>query len=401
MLLVAAPVLAVACAVLVDRVTERQQEDFEAQALAEARSVLVAVPDDLGTDDAEALGRAVRRPGDLEVLVVDADGGVSRSDQRLDIDTVPQDLRQEGRDLGGDRVTIDGSTYFVAGGSTGARPTSVFLFFSEQDLQSERTRTMVAAIGGAAALLVVTAGAGWAHSSIRLRDVASRRVRERAFTAHLAHELRTPVGAMVTAASLVDRLELRHSSEELRRPVEVMQVQARRLRRIVEDLLELSRLETGQVELDPEPVDVAQVVRETVEAYGWEGVLLELEDDALVITDRQSLARLLLNLIGNAEVHARGTARVTVRSDRSGAVVEIADDGDGLDPAMAAVLTGSAHSSGAGPAGRRGLGLTIARAHAALLGADVDVRADREGTCIVVGLPPVAPTPGGGRPVGA
>jgi two-component system sensor histidine kinase MtrB len=206
--------------------------------------------------------------------------------------------------------------------------------------------------------------------------------------AHLAHELRTPVGVLVTAASLVDTSRLAELPEQLRRPLETMLVQARRLRNIVEDLLELSRLEAGHLEPQLEAVDLEQVVTEIVSGYGWHDVRVETSGTTLVEADRQSLTRLALNLVANARDHAVSLVEVTVRGTPDDVVLEVADDGPGLEPEQARVLTDPdrPRTSRARPDGH-GLGLLIARAHADLLGAGIDVDAGRgRGTRVRVHL---------------
>lgn len=378
-LLTTVVVLAPLTILLILLVTQHQREDFESRSLTETRSILAAVPEDIEGRAADRLGRALRRPAELEVVLVDGRGVVSSSSPVVGLADVPLDLRSGGPAAGAVRTSIAGEPFLVTGGSGAAGSTDVFLFFSERPLEQDRNRSVLLITLLSAAVLLTTATGGWVQTHRRTRALAARREEERAYTAHLAHELRTPVGALVTAASLVDEPTLRRAPVEVRRPVEVMQEQSRRLRRIVEDQLELSRLAAGQVEIRTEPVDVAQVVRETVATHGGADVELDLAEGAIAAVDRQSLARLLLNLITNAVQHARARVRVVVQSSATLVTVEVVDDGPGMDPDLAALLVDPADSHDREAEVAReapGLGLLIARAHATLLHASITVDGD-------------------------
>lgn len=391
-----AVVLVPVALLVIHAVTEQQQDDFRSRSLAETRSILAAIPDAIDREDAERLGRALRRPQELEVVLVDEGGGVNSSSPVIGLADVPGEVRTGAASPGGARTRVAGEPFLVtggpadAGGRADAGGTAVFLFFSERPLDQGRARTTLIVTGLGAAVLTAAASGGWLHTHRRARALSARRAAERAYTAHLAHELRTPVGALVTAASLVDGPELHQAPDRLRQPVEVMQDQARRLRKVVEDQLELSRLEAGQVEIRSEPVDVAQVVREVLTTRAGSEAEVELDlGTAVAWADRQSLSRLLINLINNATRHARDRVRVVVRDDGRSVTVAIVDDGPGLRPDLADVLVGSSASAARGGRGRDapGLGLLIARAHASLLDARVAVEAgEGEGTTIRIRL---------------
>lgn len=382
----AAPLLCLAALLVTQAMTRHQQDTFEARALEETRSIIATLQEVEGWDAAE-LGRLLRRPQRLEVVLVDDDGTVTRSSGSVGLGDVPDQVRTGRTVPDSARTSVDGEPFLVAGGTAGSSPTAVFLFFSERPLVDGQTRLMLVTTATAAALALAAACGGWAHSHRRVRDLAQRTARERAYTAHVAHELRTPVGALVTAASLIDQPQLRRAPDVVREPVEMMQDQSRRLRRIVEDLLELSRLESGQVELTWEDVDVAQVVEETIASYGWHDVRYCTSGQTLAHIDRRSLARLALNLVGNAVRHAR-RVQVTISGGPDDVVVEVADDGPGLRDEHVELLTGRTPMGARSLAKERhGLGLLIIRAHAELLDARIDVTTHPgRGTTIRLGL---------------
>lgn len=392
-LLVAAPVLALLAAVVVALVADRQRGAFEDMAYAEARSVLVTAPEGPGVTDARSLAEALRRPGDLEVVVVSR-AEVEGSDERLGLGEVPDELQQAV--VGADRVQgpvaatrteVDGETFLVAGGVVREPgtddPAQAYLFFSEQPVRDGAWRSGILVGAVAVALLAALTAAGWVLTQRRLTTVALARERELAFGAHLAHEIRTPVGAMLTASTLVDDDALAAAPEDVRGPMRLMRDQAGRLGRVVEDLLEVSRLQTGQVQPRLEAVDLRELLERVRRDYDWDGLRLAVHGEPVVTADPQGLARIVVNLVANAVRHAGGEVVVSARWVGEEVLVEVSDSGPGLPPAVLADL---ARDPADPPAGR-GLGLRVARAHAGLLGTRLEVSTGAGGTTFGVRLP--------------
>ncbi|MFF4057096.1 ATP-binding protein [Streptomyces sp. NPDC001668] len=175
---------------------------------------------------------------------------------------------------------------------------------------------------------------------------------EQRFTADVAHELRTPLTGLHAAAELLPP----------GRPTELVRDRVGALRTLTEDLLEISRLDTGRetVELDTECL--AAVAERVVRASGTDTELVVVRDLA-VETDRRRLERVLGNLVANAHRHGRGPVSVTV----DGAVVTVRDHGDGFPEYL--VAHGPQRFRTEGGARGHGLGLTIAVGQAEVLGA--------------------------------
>ncbi|WP_158509187.1 sensor histidine kinase [Aeromicrobium erythreum] len=192
--------------------------------------------------------------------------------------------------------------------------------------------------------------------------VAERIERERRFSADVAHELRTPVTGLVTASHLLPDDDV---SAMVKR-------QSRALSRLVEDLLEVSRLDSGAERAQVEDVDVAALCATLVR---------EREVDAEVIgaahvrTDPRRLRRVVANLVDNAQVHGCGPVLLEV----SVSGIAVVDHGDGFVGDLLSTATDRFVTSGRGT----GLGLSIAIGQAEVLGAQ-----------LVVGNDPVT---GGGR----
>ncbi|WP_405822239.1 ATP-binding protein [Streptomyces sp. NBC_01390] len=177
--------------------------------------------------------------------------------------------------------------------------------------------------------------------------------RQRRFVADASHELRSPI------ASLRTQLEVGSAHPELL-DVEGAVEDTVRLQRLAADLLLLARLDAGERPADAR-FDLAELVRE--QAEGRAGLTVGVER-VEVAGSRGQLGRLVANLLDNAQRHARSAVTVSVRREGARAVVEVADDGDGVPEADRErvferfVRLDAARSRDDGGAG---LGLAIAR----------------------------------------
>lgn len=232
----------------------------------------------------------------------------------------------------------------------------------------------------------------------KIGALAAARDRERRLSADVAHELRTPVAAVLNAAShLADRRD--ELPADLGDAATIVGTAARRLDRLTAELLELHGLEARTNELLVEPVDVGAAVAATVRAHGWGEVVEVVGAQGIVIdTDRRRLERILVNLIVNALDHGGGAARVRVAGHGSGAGITVADDGPGIGPADLPHIfdrhfKGDSHRSAQSrSSGGSGLGLSIAHESAQLLGGGIEVTSELgQGACFVVSLPPAPP----------
>ncbi|MEV1146463.1 HAMP domain-containing sensor histidine kinase [Micromonospora sp. NPDC049799] len=222
--------------------------------------------------------------------------------------------------------------------------------------------------------------------------------RERRFTADVAHELRTPVTALVAAASLL-RDHLDQLPTDARRPAELLVTDVVRLRRLVEDLMEISRLDAGREVVTVVPVDVTALLRGLARQRGWVDRVTVTGPSTTLPTDPRRLERILANLVANAVEHGGGEARATVTTTGPSVVVEVGDEGPGIPADHLPRIFDRFHKVDAARSGRgSGLGLAIAWENARLLGARLDVRsAPGAGTCFTLELPTAGGEPGGAR----
>ncbi|MEU0204490.1 MULTISPECIES: HAMP domain-containing sensor histidine kinase [unclassified Streptomyces] len=183
---------------------------------------------------------------------------------------------------------------------------------------------------------------------------------ERRVTADIAHELRTPVAGMSTAVGL---LPAGPTSDLVRRSV-------RNLRGLVEDVLEVARMDAQVATLETEQRQVSAMARRAVAE--WEDVVVRVARDTVVTTDPRRVERVLANLASNARRHGAPPVEVEV----NGPVVRIRDHGPGFPPDLLAVLHtyGPQRFRTTAPGTGTGLGLTIAVGQARLLGAGLTFR---------------------------
>ncbi|MDX3529536.1 HAMP domain-containing sensor histidine kinase [Streptomyces sp. ID05-39B] len=217
---------------------------------------------------------------------------------------------------------------------------------------------------------------------------------EQRFTADVAHELRTPLTGLHAAAELLPP----------GRPTELVRDRVAALRTLTEDLLEISRLDTGgeRLELDTESLEAVarRVVRAAAGSPGGTpgagtGTEVRVVRESLVETDRRRLERVLGNLVANARLHGRAPVVLTV----NGPVVTVRDHGDGYPEYLTA--HGPQRFRTEGGAKGHGLGLTIAAGQAEVLGARLTFANAPDGGAVATLTLPHTPPAGAGPREGA
>jgi signal transduction histidine kinase len=219
-------------------------------------------------------------------------------------------------------------------------------------------------------------------------------LRER-FLSIAAHELRTPLTSLSLQLGLLQRrIEQGAGRETLHANAEALARQAQRLSQLVGELLDVSRIQRGRLDLHLEQVRLDQLVHEVCERCtalldaGQNRLTLELEPEVLGEVDPSRMDQVLVNLLGNAARHARGSA-ITVRlwSTARETMVEVRDSGPGIPEAVRSRLFEPfARAPGATPG--LGLGLYISREIVEAHGGRIDMMTARgEGTAFTVHLP--------------
>jgi signal transduction histidine kinase len=209
------------------------------------------------------------------------------------------------------------------------------------------------------------------HMALRAseaEDRAGRMDRMRSLTQDLmgvvSHELRTPLTAIIGSLQTMQRTPVDSHSPEGKRLVAAALSRAERLRELVEDLLITARPD-APVRSRLRSVDVAAAIRGAVAAVPGAEVVATAEVDpavGAVLLDGAHLERVLVNLLDNAIRHSEGTpVEITATRDDAELIIDVADHGPGLPPAVARrVLDRGSDDSALRPAAS-GLGLTITR----------------------------------------
>jgi signal transduction histidine kinase len=420
-------------------------DSVDAGALQARRNLVVAPAYLRQSRGRGALVAAYQRTGTLAVGI--DRGRPFSSSLSVDVREVPRSLREIVRrgDLGYQRETVAGTHYLIVGGPAG-KDAELYYFFSEESLRHELAVLRNILLAGVGILVLVAGLVGallarrtlrpvgraseaarslaeglletrlpvegrdefgaWAESfnemaaalEAKIGDLSRAQARERRFTADVAHELRTPITALVAEASLL-REHLDGMPADARRPVELLLSDVVRLRRLVEDLMEISRLDARRVSLFRRPVDLAALLHTIVGARGWTGQVEVAGEPVTLHTDPRRLERVLANLLANAVTHGGSGVTAAVRRSGAGVTVTVTDRGPGiaaehLPHLFERFYKADPSRTGAGS----GLGLAIAYENARLLGGRLRVDSTLgAGTRFHLDLPadPALPAPPG------
>ena len=199
------------------------------------------------------------------------------------------------------------------------------------------------------------------------------------FLAVLGHELRNPLSPIVASLDLMD---LRADSAGLRERT-IMRRQVNHLKRLVDDLLDVSRITSGKMQLELHPLNLAEVVRHAVTSRPGAPIALSAPDAVWVEGDESRLAQVLNNLLSNAERFGNGATRVALSSGAGMARLEVSDGGIGMDPELLARVFEpfyQAPQQVARSTGGLGLGLAIVRKIVELHGGRVSAHSAGHGT---------------------
>lgn len=224
------------------------------------------------------------------------------------------------------------------------------------------------------------------------------------FLAMLAHELRNPLTPIVAAAEILDTRGL--TDPNLERQREVIARQAGHLSRMVDDLLDVSRVTLGKIALRPEPVEVAAMVEQALQICQ---ALIEERRHELRVTlprstlrveaDPTRLVQILCNLLNNAARYtpAGGRIHLSICNEASNAVIRVTDNGQGIAPEMLPRvfdLFTQADQSAERPHGGLGVGLTLVRSLVEQHGGKVEAKSEGigKGSELIVSLPALTTT---------
>lgn len=222
--------------------------------------------------------------------------------------------------------------------------------------------------------------AGHLRLARRAAEEASRSKSD--FLANMSHEIRTPLNGVVAMADALARSDLGPREREM---VDIVRSSSGTLERLLSDILDTAKIESGQITIESAPFNLANVVAETAALWRHKAVqkgvnlVIEIPEaaDRMVHGDVVRIRQVLTNLVSNAlKFTAEGEVRLSVE-DIAGDRVRftVADTGVGFEPEQKSRIFGRFHQAD-GSITRRfggtGLGLAISRELAGLMGGDLD-----------------------------
>lgn len=213
------------------------------------------------------------------------------------------------------------------------------------------------------------------------------------FVANASHELRTPLFSLGGFLELLADEDLDDKTRV--EFLETMRSQVERLTKLSADLLDLSRVDAGQLRVEQEPVHLSRVVRtlvaelEHVSAASGHALDTEVDEDVWSTADENRVVQIGRALLVNALVHTPSGTRVVVRAERRGARarLEVVDDGPGIPAGQREAVFERFYRVEGGRASGSGLGLAIARELARLMGGSVQVESKPGRTVFTLDLP--------------
>lgn len=237
----------------------------------------------------------------------------------------------------------------------------------------------------------------------RARQLQRADTNKSQFLAVMAHELRNPLAPLRTGIAL---LRMEHHDPAARETHDMMERQVQQLTRLIDDLLDVSRIDRGKLELRTERVAVDAVLKTAVDTakpnIDAKGHVLTVRypgEPLFVQGDPVRLAQVVSNLLNNAAKFTppKGRIELTARAEQGQALISVADTGIGIAPEdlhQVFDMFVQLDTSHVGPAGGLGLGLTLARAIIERHGGSIEARSPGlgKGSQFIVRLP-VAPAP--------
>ena len=222
------------------------------------------------------------------------------------------------------------------------------------------------------------------------------------FFASMSHELRTPINAVIGYNQLLQMGSFGEMTEAQAKAVESVGRSAQHLLELINDVLDISKIEAGKLEVLLEPVDLRFLVMDTVTSVQLQaeqkglGLEMDLAELPPITTDAARVRQILLNLLSNAvKFTTEGRVAVRLRDDGDHLLLAVEDTGPGIDPQDVERVFEEFEQTTRGHArGGTGLGLAISRRLALLLGGRLELESTVDvGTTFTLTLPRQPPLP--------
>lgn len=198
-----------------------------------------------------------------------------------------------------------------------------------------------------------------------------------AFLANLSHEIRTPMNCIVGFSALIKRKK--PEGEKLERYIDIINSNADHLLGLINDIIDISKIESGQIDIIDEHVEVGELFRELSDMFQVTNTEVDIRfrasDNPVFLTDRIKLKQVLVNLIGNAvKFTTRGYIEISLKTEDGNLIFSVADTGPGIQMKdRAGVFKRFVKGTGGNWQSRSGtgLGLAIVKAYVEAMGGEV------------------------------
>ncbi|CAN5705064.1 hypothetical protein BH23GEM6_BH23GEM6_11120 [soil metagenome] len=235
------------------------------------------------------------------------------------------------------------------------------------------------------------------HQADELEQAISQRSR---FFASMSHELRTPINAVIGYVQLLEMGTYGEMSEPQIRAIGRVSRSAQHLLELINDILDISKIEAAKLEVFAEETNLGELIRDTATSVqlqaGAKGLDLQIDapDDVVAHTDPARVRQIVLNLLSNAvKFTDQGSVRLSLRPVETGVTISVTDTGPGIHhDDRERVFEEFEQTSRTSAAGGTGLGLAISRRLAHLLGGDLELQSEVDnGSVFTLRLPWVIP----------
>lgn len=314
-------------------------------------------------------------------LVYRHDMTLGATDQSIGYDAIPLNLRKAAQTtIAWQRTTVNGQPVLIIGSSVQPNGIEVYDFVSLQPQQEDLNRlgqnsAIAAAVAVAISLILGLVASRGVLLPLRRLGIAARRLgsgkldtrvevrgndevadvsrtfnetaealersiaelrslesSSRRFVADVSHELRTPLTAMTAVTDLLE--DATDVGDESAPAAQLIVAETRRLARLVEDLMEISRFDAGTAQLRREEVDLVALVHGCLDARGWTGrVTLDVPPSMVVDIDQRRIDVIVANMVGNAIKHGGdGPVELAIGVFGPNLVLQVRDHGPGIPP---------------------------------------------------------------------
>ncbi|MFM7017122.1 MAG: response regulator [Bacteroidota bacterium] len=243
------------------------------------------------------------------------------------------------------------------------------------------------------------------HVTAKAQQLEQSNKYKSAFLANMSHELRTPLNSILILAKLLSEDKTNHLNEKQREHAQVIHKSGSDLLMLINDILDLSKIEAGKLDLQFEKIPVEEIIDDInslfIELANENKIVFDIETtitkDEFIITDRIRVEQILKNLLSNAfkftPAHGRVHLQFDLDDNQSNLIIKVSDSGIGI-PLDKQSLIFDAFQQADGSTSRKfggtGLGLAICKELTTMMGGKIELISESgKGSCFIITLPQV------------